>query len=135
MEPIILTFRIRGRQARAKLPASLPQELSDALENCLHWIPAPLSHMPGLCLCDESCIQRWTERVPDRPLARRLCRMLLLSGFLGERQPGVLAVPTHLLQTAGIERQSEMSLLEPGCILVQARQPPRRRKEAGGARP
>ena len=82
MEPIILTFRIRGRQARAKLPASLPQELSDALENCLHWIPAPLSHMPGLCLCDESCIQRWTERVPDRPLARRLCRMLLLSGFL-----------------------------------------------------
>ena len=127
MEPIILTFRIRGRQARAKLPASLPQELSDALENCLHWIPAPLSHMPGLCLCDENYIQRWTERVPDRPLARRLCRMLLLSGFLGERQPGELAVPTHLLQTAGIERQAELSLLEPGCILVQARQPYRRK--------
>ena len=57
MESVILTFHIQGRRGKAKLPP-LPQDLRDALERCWTWMPAPVSHMPGLCLCDEPHFQR-----------------------------------------------------------------------------
>lgn len=119
MKPISLTFRVRGRQAKAKLPP-LPQDLRDTLEHCITWMPAPSSHMPGLCLCDEEHFQRWLDHISDLSLSLRLRAICFLCCHLEQLQPGVLTIPSYLLQAAGIGTKAELSLLEPGCILIRA---------------
>ena len=83
MESVILTFHIQGRRGKAKLPP-LPQDLRDALEDCRTWMPAPVSHMPGLCLCDKPHFQRWLEEISATSPSMQLpaicflcCRLLI----------------------------------------------------------
>lgn len=119
MKPIILTFRIHGRRAKAKLPP-LPQDLSDTLERCRTWMPAPSAYMPGLCLSDEEHFQRWLDHISEMPLSAQLRARCFLCCHLEQLQPGMLIIPSYLLQAAGMEKQAEMSLLEPGCVLIRA---------------
>ena len=81
MKPISLTFRVRGRQAKAKLPP-LPQDLRDTLEHCITWMPAPSSHMPGLCLCDEEHFQRWLDHISDLSLSLCGCGQSVFSAAI-----------------------------------------------------
>lgn len=130
MESVILTFQIQGRRGKAKLPV-LPQDLRDALEGCRTWMPAPVSHMPGLCLCDEPHFRRWLEEISDTAPSLRLRAVCFLCCRLEQHQKGVLTIPAYLLKGAHIQRQAEMSLLEPGCILVRAKKGPHTKEMKG----
>ena len=130
MESVILTFHIQGRRGKAKLPP-LPQDLRDALERCWTWMPAPVSHMPGLCLCDEPHFQRWLDEISDTAPSLELRAVCFLCCRLEQHPKGVLTIPAYLLKGAQIQKQAEMSLLEPGCILVRAKKEPNTKETEG----
>ena len=130
MESVILTFHIQGRRGKAKLPP-LPQDLRDALERCWTWMPAPVSHMPGLCLCDEPHFQRWLDEISDTAPSLELRAVCFLCCRLEQQPKGVLTIPAYLLKGAHIQKQAEMSLLEPGCILVRAKKEPNTKETEG----